>query len=106
MQMIAKTIFKFMGIYIVQVGTIWGFVEGYTYFKGDHLKNLLGPYWILLYGVPALIALIATALSSLKSSNSKKSEGTTIVTKGKYSPGIVGHDYEVNIHEKKKRKKN
>ena len=105
MQMIGKIIFKFMGIYIVQVGTIWGFVEGYTYFRGDHLRNLLGPYWILLYGVPALIALIVTAFPFIKSPDSEISQGTTMITKGQCSPNIVGRDYEVKINEQKKRKK-
>lgn len=103
-KMIAKGIIKFFAIYIIQVGSIWGFVEGYTYFRGDHLKKLLGPYWVILYGLPAIIALIATIKQISKIDNSANSHGDIIITKGKYSPGKVGGNYEVNIHEQKKRK--
>lgn len=102
--MIGKSILKFVTIYIIQVGAIWGFVEGYTYFKGDHLKKLLGPYWVVLYGLPALIALILTMRQITKKNASANSRGDIIITKGAYSPGKVGGDYEVNIHEQKKRK--
>ena len=46
-----KSAIKFFALYIVQVGTLWGLLEGYTYFMGDALKNLLGSFWILIYGI-------------------------------------------------------
>jgi len=47
----------FFGSYITIIAGIWGFLEAYTYFKDNQLKELLGPYWFVLYGVPVLIAL-------------------------------------------------
>lgn len=104
MKMITKGILKFVMIYIIQVGSIWGFMEGYTYFNGDHLKKILGPYWILLYGLPAVVALIAAVLHTLKTKDSTNSDGEVIITKGNYSPGKVSGDYKVNIYEQKKQK--
>jgi hypothetical protein len=52
-----KTVVAFLGSYIVLVLGIWGFIEAYTYFEGDHLKQIVGPYWWALYGVPIPVAL-------------------------------------------------
>lgn len=99
--MIDKSILRFFIIYIIQVGSFWGFFEGYTYFKGDHLKKLLGPYWILLYGLPAIIALIVTIIQTLKTDDPEKSHGDIIITHGDRSPGKVEGDcnYNANNHE-------
>ena len=41
MKFVLKTIIMAIAIYIVQVGALWGLLEGYTYFKGDTLKTLM-----------------------------------------------------------------
>lgn len=48
----------FLGSYIGAVGTIWGFTQAYTYFQGEHLKQVMGSGWILLYAVPLPVALL------------------------------------------------
>jgi hypothetical protein len=35
----------------VTISALWGAVEAFTYFGGDWLKNLLGPYWIIIFVV-------------------------------------------------------
>jgi len=52
--------------YFTFVGSIWGFLEAYTYFRGNSLKKALGPYWVLIYSLPLLVAFVI-ALVSLKS---------------------------------------
>jgi hypothetical protein len=44
--------------YVTLVAGIWGFIEAYTYFQGACLKQLLGPYWVLLYTLPLPVAFI------------------------------------------------
>jgi uncharacterized protein YjbI with pentapeptide repeats len=58
-----RSVIQLFIIYIAQVTTIWGLVEGYTYFKGNYLKELVGPYRILLYILP-LISTIYVAKRS------------------------------------------
>lgn len=53
----------FITTYIALVGGIWGFMEAYTYFRGDALKQLLGSsWWLLYYVIPALIAFSSATL--------------------------------------------
>ena len=53
----------FITAYISLVGGIWGFVEAYTYFRGDALRQLLGSsWWLLYYVIPALIAFSSATL--------------------------------------------
>lgn len=69
-----KTVILAMAIYISQVGALWGLLEGYTYFKGDTLKTVLGAYWLLLYIFP----LITTAVYiKFFEGNEKKEFGGT-----------------------------
>ncbi|MBN1452354.1 MAG: tetratricopeptide repeat protein [Anaerolineales bacterium] len=53
----------FFTSYIAFVAGIWGFVEAYTYFENDSLKNMLGSYWwVVYYLVPLIIALFIAVL--------------------------------------------
>ena len=54
----------FLGSYIALVGSIWGFLEAYTYFQDDHLKQIVGPYWWAIYVVPFLMALAVAFVTS------------------------------------------
>jgi len=55
--------------YVGTVVAIWGFLEAYTYFRGDHLKQVLGPHWLLVYSLPILPALVLAFLSTRKDTN-------------------------------------
>lgn len=55
----------FIASYSAIVGAVWGFLEAYTYFKDEELKQILGPYWLLIYSVPIIIAL-CTAFLNIK----------------------------------------
>lgn len=93
MEMIVKIII----VYIVQVGSLWGLLEGYTYFTDDSLKMFLGSFWIALYIVP-IITTALYFLSQQKGNNKMKSDKKTeetITTEGDYSPGIVKKNYSV-----------
>lgn len=50
--------------YATMVGVIWGVLEAYTYFQGDHLKYVVGSYWILIYILPIFPSLIITFMST------------------------------------------
>ncbi|MCI0527794.1 MAG: NB-ARC domain-containing protein, partial [Nitrospira sp.] len=54
-----------MGTYVALVLTAWGLIEASTFFKGDDLKNLIGPYWPLLYLLPLVIALFVAGVQLL-----------------------------------------
>lgn len=54
MELKRKIMFIAIASYIVQVGALWGLLEGYTYFTDDSLKNILREYWILLYIIPVV----------------------------------------------------
>jgi len=57
----------FFTVYLTLVAGIWGFVEAYTYFESDSLKQLLGSnWWILYYLLPLFIAFSSTALTNAK----------------------------------------
>jgi hypothetical protein len=59
-----KTFFIF---YVALIAGIWGFVEATTFFAGDHLEQLLGSkWWVLYYVLPLFIAFSATALTNKK----------------------------------------
>jgi len=59
--------------YSTLVGGVWGILEAYTYFRGDSLKRMLGPYWILLYAMPLLIAASVAFVGSSKDYKAKAS---------------------------------
>lgn len=42
--------------YLAAVGGLWQLIEAYTYFQGEQLKEFLGNYWLMFYGVSILIA--------------------------------------------------
>lgn len=86
-----KNAIKFLTLYIVQVGTLWGLLEGYSYFMGDALKNLLGSFWILIYIIP----LFTTLYIFMKGVSEETDVKESISTEGKYSPGKVRGDYSV-----------
>lgn len=67
---------RFIGIYIGIVIAIWGFLDAYTYFIDDKLKELLGSYWLLLYGIPLIPALIIALLNSKDERNTEKDNNT------------------------------
>lgn len=84
-------VIKSIVIYIAQVGALWGFLEGYTYFKGSALKEFLGPYWLLIYILPLLTTAYVIYRGSQKEENVQKN----ITTQGDFSPGKVGGSYTV-----------
>ena len=63
----------FFAICIPLIVWIWGFVQAYTYFKGDSLKHLFSSdWWIYYYVVPFLMAILFTV--SIHSSTAEKAE--------------------------------
>lgn len=57
----------FFTAYIALVAGIWGFVEAYTYFESDSLKQLLGSnWWIYYYLLPLFIAFSVATLTNAK----------------------------------------
>lgn len=82
---------KTIVIFILQVGALWGLLEGYTYFKGDALKEFLGPYWLLIYILP----LFTTGYSIFRESRTQGTLQENITTQGDFSPGKVGGNYAV-----------
>ncbi len=90
--MCINKIIKSIIIYIVQIGTLWGLLEGYTYFKDDVLKEVLGPYWLLIYILP----LFTTAFIIFKDKRPKDSVQENITTQGNFSPGKVNGNYAVH----------
>jgi hypothetical protein len=59
--------------YSALVGGVWGILEAYAYFRDDSLKRMLGPYWILLYAIPLLIAVAVASVGSSKDDKAKES---------------------------------
>jgi hypothetical protein len=47
-----KVFFRFVVVYLSTVGILWGFLEAFTYFQGNKLKHIIGPYWVLMYIAP------------------------------------------------------
>jgi hypothetical protein len=88
-----KNSLKFVALYIVQAGTLWGLLDGYTYFKGDDLKNFLGSYWVLIYIIP----LFTTAYIMAHGGKHKETVQGSITTRGGFSPGVVGGNYAVRM---------
>jgi hypothetical protein len=88
-----KKLLQFLAFYIVQAGTLWGLLDGYTYFKGDDLKNSLGSYWVLIYILPVFTAAYFTMQGTKKEDAVQES----ITTQGDFSPGKVGGDYSVQM---------
>lgn len=57
----------FFTVYLALVAGIWRFVEAYTYFKGDTLKQLLGSnWWLYYYVLPLFIAFSIGTLRNAK----------------------------------------
>lgn len=92
--MITNKPLKTIIIYIVQVGSLWGLLEGYTYFKDDALKEFIGPYWILIYILP----FISTAFIILRESRMKGHMQENISTQGDFSPGKIKGDYSISTN--------
>ncbi|MBN2443612.1 MAG: hypothetical protein JXJ04_19790 [Spirochaetales bacterium] len=92
-----KTVIRFICTYGIQVGALWSFLEGYTYFKNNVLKNFLGSFWILIYIIP----LVTTTIYILVRKAGKNNEAgkddieEDIQTLGNYSPGKVNGHYTV-----------
>lgn len=86
-----KNALKFIALYIVQVGALWGLLEGYSYFKGDALKEFLGSYWILVYIIPLFI----TAYVMVRDARGDGAIVESITTQGDFSPGKVEGNYAV-----------
>ena len=79
--------------YIALVTGTWGFLEAYTYFQGDYLKNMIGPYWVSIYLIPLPIALIVGFIRSKTKNhqtpsktyiNAKKNHLKTNTSKGDF----------------------
>jgi len=88
-------VIKSVAIYIVQVGALWGLLEGYTYFKDDALKDFLGSYWILIYILP----IFTTVYFAFRESHVEETVHENITTRGDFSPGKVGQNYSIGIHQ-------
>ena len=86
-----KNAIKFIALYIIQAGALWGLLDGYTYFKGSALKDFLGPYWVLIYIIP----LFTSAHMILRKGKSENIMGGNISTQGNFSPGKVTGNYAV-----------
>jgi len=81
--------------YLAQVGILWGALEGFTYFREDNLKVILGGWWWLLYVLPLLTTAIyfATRKGDLMAGDSENIE-----THGVASPGKVGGSFSARIN--------
>ena len=86
-----KKTLKFITVYAVQAGTIWGLLEAYTYFKGDALRDYLGQFWILIYIIP----LLTTIFLAARDNGNENPVQESITTQGDFSPGKVGGNYTV-----------
>jgi hypothetical protein len=70
---------RFLITYFGLVAGIWGFLEAYTYFKGNSLKRTLGPYWVLIYSFPLVLALVIAILGSSKDDTKSTHKRLTVV---------------------------
>lgn len=70
--------------YIGLVIGVWGFVEPYTYFQEDKLKNAVGPYWIAIYLLPIPIAYIIEVVRRKKIPHQQKYKAKPYTTKKNY----------------------
>ncbi len=56
----ANYILVFVITFLATAGALWGAIDGITYFTGEKVKQLLGPYWsLVILLIPLLIALLA-----------------------------------------------
>lgn len=92
MKALFKDVIKFIVLYIAQVGALWGLLEGYSYFRGDALKNSLGGFWILIYIIPFFTAIFVITLGS---NDEEKKVEKEIKTAGDFSPGQVDGNYSI-----------
>lgn len=68
----ATRIKNFVITYFVAAGSLWGASEAYTYFKGNDLKELIGPsWWFIYFAVPALIAAMVAIFKQEHSGTDK-----------------------------------
>lgn len=91
MKLELKTIVTALALYILQVGALWGLLEGYTYFQGEDLKTIFGSYWIMIYIIP----IFSTIYVLYNKTREKTSAHEAVVTQGNYSPGEVGGHYAI-----------
>lgn len=77
--------------YIVQVGALWGLLEGFTHFKGEALKTFLGRGWVLIYILP----LLSTAYIMFRELHEEEVMKKKIKTSGDFSPGEVAGNYSI-----------
>jgi len=87
-----KKVIKFTALYIAQVGALWGLLEGFSYFKGNALKEFLGQYWVLIYIIPIITT---TACIIHRGGSDEAAVKENISTQGKFSPGKVGGNFAV-----------
>lgn len=87
-----KKLFRFFGImlgsYFTFVAGIWGFLEAYTYFRGDYLREIVGSYWIFIYSLPLLPAIIIGIVKPNNSENFLASSETN-----SHSKKIIENNY-------------
>jgi hypothetical protein len=77
--------------YIAQVGLIWGFLEAYTYFKDDSLRNALGNYWVLIYFFPILTSFAFVRRLNDLGSHGGKGGNAEVFGEGEALGGKGGH---------------
>ena len=64
----------FFTTYLALVAGIWGFVEAYTYFEWDSLKQLFGfNGWIYYYIIPLFIAILSAVWAQSSESGQAES---------------------------------
>ena len=64
----------FFTVYLTLVAGTLGFVEAYTYFEDDSLKQMLGSkWWIIYYLLPLIVAVLIAARRNAKEETQGKS---------------------------------
>jgi hypothetical protein len=60
-----KTVVNIVVATGLTISAFWGAVEAFTYFGGDWLKNLLGPFWIIIFlAIPTVYSMYVVYLES------------------------------------------
>lgn len=91
MGMKVKIIFEIFISYIIQVGTLWGLLEGYTYFKGDALKTFLQGYWVLIYIIPIFTTIAYVKFSRGDEQSGGQGGDAEVIGDGEAYGGKGGH---------------
>ena len=80
-------------IYIALVTGVWGFIEAYSYFQGDGLKNAIGPNWVFIYLLPLPIAFVIGIVREKKRHQGNNKFISEVFQKGQSKPNASRGNY-------------